>query len=418
MLTEIVMPQLSLSMQVGTVIEWYKAEGEPVAKGEMLCEIEGDKATIAIDAPVSGILKKIVAARGDEFPVKQVMAYIGAPEDTVPGSERAAPSPSAAAGPAAASPAAASTQAASVPPQAAAASGRASPVAKRLAAELGVDLALVVGTGPDGLIGKDDVLRAKAAQEQTAAAPVQAAPTTAAAQATLLEVEQTLPVAGVKKRVGERMLASHRDVPHIHLTVKCVVTEAMAARRALNASLGDRAHVTVTDMLLWAAGRALATHRHFNSAFQDGAIQLYRQINLGVAIASERGLIVGVLPSAEALNLVELAQRRQEVVERVAAGRQTPADTTNATFTLTNLGMLGVLAFDPIVPPGNAAILGAGKVTKELLVDDAGQMRIEETLLLTLACDHRAVDGADGARFLADLVAALEQPQALFGGLS
>lgn len=406
MLTEVIMPQFSLSMQIGTIVEWYKAEGEHVEKGELLCEVEGDKATVGVEAPVSGILKKIVAVQGEEFAVKRVMAYIGAAEDVVAGAAGATAT--------AASPAAKPEPAGPIATRATqqAVTGRASPVAKRLASELKIDLALLTGTGPDGLISKDDVLRAKVAQEERATSPDQAQDATALTASK--EVERDVPVTGVKKLVGERMLASYREIPHIHLTAKCQITEAMAARRRLNELPDGRVHVTVTDLLLWAASRALVKHKLLNSAFRDGAIQIFRQVNLGIAVAAEQGLIVGTIPSAESLNLYEIAQRRQEVVDRITAGKQTPADTANATFTITNLGMLGVLAFDPIVPPDNVAILGVGKVTNEVLVDDAGHMGIEATLLVTLACDHRAADGVDAAHFLADLVTILEHPEEMF----
>lgn len=404
MLTEVVMPQLSLSMQFGIVTDWYKAEGDRVEKGELICDIEGDKATIGIDSPIAGTLRKIVAQQGEEFPVRQVLCYIGDADDVVPGAEKEPLPASAQMQP---------SQPTETRVQHEGAPGRASPVAKRLASELGVDLTGIIGTGPDGLIGKEDVLKAKAALDAAPSARSETTPGTQAADAGA-DLTRTLSVTGVKRLVGERMLASHREIPHIHLTVKCILTQAMAARRAFNASQTGDTHVTVSDLLLWALARTLPTHPLFNSAFQDDAIQVYARINLGVAIASERGLIVGVIPSADTLTLLEIARRRQEVIARVSAGRQTPADTTGATFTLTNLGMLGVLAFDPIVPPGNSAILGGGQVTKELVVDDNGRVGVEETVLLTLACDHRVADGAEGARFLADLVATLTHAQEMF----
>jgi pyruvate dehydrogenase E2 component (dihydrolipoamide acetyltransferase) len=403
LLTEVVMPQFSLSMQVGTVIDWFKKEGDPVQKGDALCEIEGDKATFVIEAPASGILRKVVATKGEEFGVRQVMAYIGDAADQLP-EERAASTQTTATQAPAERPAA----------QAPAAVARATPVAKRLAAELGVDLQLVIGTGPDGLIGKEDVLKAKEAAASPVAAPA-AEPPASGGVDTALDVESSQPVTGIRKLVGERMLSSYQQVPHIHLTVRPVVTKAMALRRAYNAGAGaDRAHLTITDLLLWSAGRALAQRKLFNSSFHEGNIQLYRQINLGLAIDTERGLIVGVVPAADGMTIQQLARRRIDVVEKVMAGRQTQADTSGATFTITNLGMLGVLSFDPIVPPGNAAILGVGKVTREVLVDENGRMGVEETVLLTLACDHRVADGADAARFLADIVGYLEEPDPIF----
>lgn len=396
MITKVVMPQLSLSMREGIVTRWLKKEGDYVNQGEPLCEIEADKASTEIEAPVSGYVKKIVAQEGEEFPVRKVMVYLGDAGDVVP-DEELEPGK-----------AAATTQAPSTPsaePKAPQKPGRilASPVAKKLAAELGVDLSQVVGTGPDGMIGKEDVLAAHQAQ---GAVPAAAAPAPAAPA-----------VKGIKKLVAERMRESYLDAPHIHLTLTCNMAQAVEKRKAYNERSAGGPHLTVSDLIVWACSRALEKHPLLNASYRDGSIATNSEVNINLAVDSENGLLVPVIRNANRLSVGEIAQRRQELVERAKQGKQTPDDLSGGTFTITNLGMFEIEQFDAIINPGQAAILSVGMVKPTPVVDEVGGIVVRPMMTLTLACDHRIADGADGARFLAAVKAILEKPEEMFAGI-
>lgn len=391
MITKVVMPQLSLSMREGIVNKWYKQEGDFIEKGEVLCEIEADKATTDFEAPASGFIKKIVAEEGREFPVREVMVYLGDAADVIPDD----PPEVAAVSPAGAPPGA-------PPKESQAQASRkilATPVAKRLAAEHGIDLATLKGSGPEGLIGREDVLAARDAKP-----PAEGA-----------RGDETFEPRGIKKLVAERMLESYRSAPHIHLTLSVDMSQAAALRERLNQEPGKR--ITYTDMLVWAIARTLRKHPLLNAVFQGGQITLYAGINVSIAVAAEKGLIVPVIQNADALALAEIAARREALVERAKAGKQTPEDISGGTFTLTNLGMFGVEQFDAIINPGQAAILSVGKIRPSAVVDSEGGIAVRPVATMTLGCDHRVVDGSDGARFLADLQALLEAPEPMAEGL-
>lgn len=405
MLTSVIMPQLSLSMRFGVIVEWLRAEGDFVQQGESLCIVEGDKATIEVESPATGYIKRIIAKVGEEFPVKQPMAVIGDLTDRVDALSPAADSELDSATPLVAE----SDSPGTMPPVVVNREpGRvkASPVAKRVAAELGVDLATVVGTGPDGLISKEDVIAAKAsATESTAATNAPA------------ETAHEVTPSNIKKLVAERMKVSYLDAPHIHLTLTCIMTEADRWRRQFNSHYEKEAHATFTDMILWAAGRALKAHELLNAALHEGRIIVANEVNIGFAVATERGLIVPVVRNADRRSLLEIAQMRQSLTEKVRENRQSVDELSGGTFTVTNLGMFEIEAFDAILNPGQAGILSVGKVQKSVVADDEGRISVQQTMTVTLACDHRVADGIDGARFLAYLKRTLESPADMFDGL-
>lgn len=406
MITKVVMPQLSLSMSFGIVTQWYKDVGDYVREGEPLCVIEGDKATVDVEAPVSGYLKKTTARLGEEFPVKQAMAYIGDEDDVVDvvdeeieadkersETEETAPQP---------------TSATASSPAARGAGGvKASPIAKRLAAESGIDLSTIQGTGPGGRITRDDVLAAREAlgEESQDFAPEWPIPGT------------TIEVTGIKKLVGERMRQSYLDAPHIHLSTTCDVSEVVRLREEVNSRAEDGSRITFTDILLWSVSRALETHRFLNATMKESQIILLEEINIGVAVATDKGLIVPNIRKVNTLTLSEIAKARDVLVERAKNGKQTPDDLAGGTFTVTNLGMYDVDFFEPIITPGQSAILATGRIKKEIALSDTGEVVQKPTMIITLACDHRIVDGVDGARFLSDLKEIIENPAPMFEGL-
>jgi pyruvate dehydrogenase E2 component (dihydrolipoamide acetyltransferase) len=397
MITKMVMPQLSLSMRTGIVNRWFKQEGEFVRKGEPICELEADKAVTEIESPVSGFIKKILAHEGEEFPVREVMVYIGEEQDTLE-EEQAATGQGILLQ-------TTSSMVVNTDSGVSRKPGKilASPVAKRLAAELGIDLGTVTGTGPDGLIGKEDVLAAQNdAQKQSAA------------KETVLPGQTITELQGIKKLVAERMQESYRNIPHIHLSLTCNLSKLTALRQKYNEKNIQSTHITYTDILVWACGRALIENRLLNSSFQDGKIVTYSDINIGIAVATKMGLVVPVLHGADRLTLPDIAMIRNELVGRSTRGSQTPQDLQGGTFTISNLGMFAVDQFTAIINPGQAAILSVGRINPSPVADKDGGIAVQPVITLTLACDHRVVDGADGGRFLAAIQANLEGSDGMF----
>jgi len=382
--------KINLTMQTGTIVRWLKKEGERVERDEPLLEVETDKAVNTVESFYAGYLKKILVPEGQEVPVDTLIAYIGEKEDEVPAEP----------------PAEMPREEVKAPAQAAvrqapgAASGtprggtlNASPLARRLAAELGVDLSTVTGSGPDGRISKEDVL---AASQRGASAAAPAAGT------------RELPVSGLKKLTGERMKASYLEAPHIYLEVSVQAGALEALRARLNAGAGEAERFTLTDLLVRAVSLALKENPLLNATLRGGKILAFEEQGIGVAVAGPGGLVVPVLRGCQGLSLKAIRDRRRELVARAREGRQSAEDLGGGTFTITNLGMYGVDAFRPILYPGQAAILAVGAVRQQA-VADGGKLSAQPVVQLTLGCDHRIVDGAEGAVFLRRLKKLLEQ---------
>ena len=408
MIRRVKLAKINLTMQTGTIVRWLKKEGERVEQDEPLLEVETDKAVNTVESFYAGYLKKILVPAGQEVPVETLIAYIGEKEDEVP---EEPPPGEGAPGPAApsAGPASVSTRSVQAGAKGAASRGgplNASPLARRLAAELGVELAAVVGSGPDGRISKEDVLAA--AQRGPAAA---SAPAASAAGAS--PEGHWLPLSGLKKLTAERMKASYLEAAHIHLdvTVRAGALEALRAR--MNAGVPAPERYTLTDFLARAVSLALKENPLLNATWRDGRILAFEEQGIGLAVAGPGGLVVPVVRGCQALSLRQIRDRRRELVARAREGRQTAEDLAGGTFTITNLGMFGVDAFRPILYPGQAAILAVGAVRLQAVADEAGVLSAQPVLQLTLGCDHRVVDGAEGARFLRQLKQLLEQPGAL-----
>jgi pyruvate dehydrogenase E2 component (dihydrolipoamide acetyltransferase) len=434
MIRRVKLAKINLTMQTGTIVRWLKREGERVERDEPLLEVETDKAVNTVESFCSGYVKRILVPEGQEVPVDTLIAYIGEPEDQVPATpteEGSAALPAAVAGPvreAAASPAAAAGPA-GAPPRGGPIN--ASPLARRLAAELGVDLAAVRGSGPDGRISKEDVLAAAQRGGAGPAAPAvgQAAP--AGPAALHRPAGREVPLAGLKKLTGERMKASYLEAPHIHLDVSVNVAALESLRARLNAGAGaqparaqpakaqpakeggeggEAERYTLTDLLVRAVSLALGNNPLLNSTFQEGRILAFSEQGIGLAVSSPGGLVVPVIRGCQRLNLAQIRDRRRELVARAREGRQTSEDLGGGTFTITNLGMYGVDAFRPILYPGQAGILAVGAVRHLALADQGGRISAQPVMQLTLGCDHRVVDGAEGAAFLKCLRELLEQP--------
>jgi pyruvate dehydrogenase E2 component (dihydrolipoamide acetyltransferase) len=421
MATEIKLPRLGQGMESGTIVKWLKSEGDSVEKGEPLYELDTDKVTQEVEADSSGILLRITVQEG-EVPVGETIALIGAegeelPAPTAPGSdgsEAAAKASADAGAPASAEkPALAPARGAERDrgraaaaetherPEPARTNGRvkASPLARRIARERGVDLTQIRGTGPEGRVVAEDVERAAAAAPTPAVAVAQAAAASA-------EVE-TRPLTSVRRTIARRLTQAW-TVPAFQLTISADMTRAQQLLEKQRHANPD-VHVTLSDILTKLTAAALMRHRDVNVQFAEDAIQIFPSANIGLAVAAPQGLVVPVIRGCEQLTIAQIAAARGEVVERARAAKLQTTDLEGGTFTISNLGMFGVEQFIAVLNPPQAAILAVGAV-QEAVVVVGGQPAVRPKLTLTLTCDHRAVDGATGAEFLQTLKALLEEP--------
>jgi pyruvate dehydrogenase E2 component (dihydrolipoamide acetyltransferase) len=400
----IVMPALEMAQETGKLLSWRKKEGDTIAKGEPLLDVETDKAVVEIESPAEGILAGIKAREGDVVPVGQTIAWIVMPGEKPPQEEAASvsgrridskPAPAAAA-------VGSSSAAASPPPVA---NARISPKARRLAREHGIDLARVRGTGSEGEILTEDVMAlVGSGGSKTVSAAAQASAAPSATKTAQTEVRATQTMSPVARLMAERMTQSWTAVPHFFVTREIDAGPLLFAREKFLSSTERERGVrpSHTDLLVAAAARALARHPLLNATWTGSAVRLNPEINVGIAMAVEDGVVTGVVPAANSKNLGEIAALRNGLADRARAGRLRPADITGATFTISNLGMYQVDAFQAIVPPPQAAILAVGSIS-DRVVAVAGQPAVRPMMTVTLSCDHRVLDGARAALFLNEL---------------
>jgi pyruvate dehydrogenase E2 component (dihydrolipoamide acetyltransferase) len=415
--TNVIMPALELAQETGKVLHWLKSPGDTVTKGEPLVEIETDKITVEIEAPASGVLRDVTASAGDVVPVGKTIALIFAAGEAGVASGVASPP----------------------------AAVKASPLARKIAQEHGVDIAQVKPIG--GKIEKADVLAHVASRTESptvngrAARPSAARLTAASPKARRLAAERGLdittvrgsgpsdavlaadvpaaagaprvaaaPVGNVWRIMAERMTASWTSAPHFYLVREVNVSRLVTWRERVSKQTGAR--ITYTDLLVRIVAAALSQHPRVNVSWREGTIVQHSDINIGLAVAVDDGLVVPVIHRADTLSLVEVAARREDVVSRGQAGKLRPADIQGGVFTISNLGMYGVDSFNAIVNPPQAAILAVGRIADRVLAVN-GQAVVQPTMVLTLSCDHRALDGARGAQFLGALAELIEEPLAL-----
>ncbi len=469
MATSIVMPQMGYDMREGTVVRWLKKEGEDVARGEIIAEIETDKATVEFEAFTGGVLRKIVAGEGIVVPVGQLIAVITAADEALPDDISM---PGAAATDTDTAPAPAAS--AAIPPLAAAVptgdSGefRASPIARRLARERGVDLAAVTGTGPGGRIVEADVLAAKdgvATAAPVAASSAEAGEVRASPIARRLARERgidlaTLTGTGPGGRIveadvlvaedgqaegsaafeawdsdgaggvaangaGQRMELSRmrqtiakvtsdskREAPHFYVAVDIDMTKAMSFRRDVNDQVDADSRVSVNDLIVKASALAIGRHPKFNAFFRDDHLQMNASVNVGIAIAFDSGLIVPGIPGCENKSLVEIAAASRDLAARANSGALRAEEYTGTTYSVSNLGMFDVDSFTAIIFPPHAAILAVGTVKEQPVVRE-GEIAVAQIMKTTLSVDHRVADGAEAAQFLTEIKKLLENPVAL-----
>ncbi|HEX5000631.1 MAG TPA: dihydrolipoamide acetyltransferase family protein [Terriglobia bacterium] len=420
MATSVVMPALEMAQETGKIVSWLKKPGDAISKGDPILEVETDKAVVEIEAQADGVLAGVSSGEGDVVPVGQTIAWIVAPGEEPPAaSATAAPAARAmseatkqavAAAPPPSAPAAA--PAAAPPVVQSLADVRVSPKARRLAKEHGVDLTRVRPTGPDGAISTEDVLAAAAGQAAAPvvkAAPAPApAPVAAPAAATLTSG----PATGIARLMAERTTQSWTTVPHFFLARDLDAGSLNDARAwwgpAVERDRGVK--VTHTDLLVALVAQALKKHPRMNASWVNDGIRANPKINISVAMAVKDGVVGAVIPQADAISLAEIAVLRRDLTERARAGKLRPADLADGTFTITNLGMFNIDAFNAIIAPPQCAILAVGRIA-DRVVPVNGQVGIRPMMTVTLSSDHRVVDGAQAAMFLNDLAEAIRAPQ-------
>ncbi|MBI4607434.1 MAG: 2-oxo acid dehydrogenase subunit E2 [Candidatus Rokubacteria bacterium] len=421
-ITKVVMPKLSEAMETGRVIKWLKKEGDPVSGGEIIAEIETDKADIELESFGSGVLRKIVVPAGERAPVGSLIAVIADAAEDIASLLAAPPSPAPAPTTAPATlpgpppapappraPAVAPAPAPPVPmPVTADVAGRvkASPLAKKIAAQSGVDLQLVQGSGPGGRIVRSDV--EAALSSAPAARPAQAVAAPAAVPSAPGVEYQDVPLSSIRAAIARRMAQAKGPVPHFYLTAEVAMDRAWELREELNA-LEGQPKVSVTDMIVKACALALLKHPGVNASFQGETIRVHYRAHIGIAVALEEGLITPVLRDCDRRSLTQIAVEGRDLVERARNRRLRAQELSGATFTVSNLGMFDVDEFSAIINPPEGAILAVGAVVQKPVVEGE-RLGVGRRMRLTLSCDHRAMDGAMGARFLQDVKRLLEEP--------
>jgi pyruvate dehydrogenase E2 component (dihydrolipoamide acetyltransferase) len=401
---DIAMPRLSDSMEEGTVLKWIKRVGDEVAVGEELVEIETDKANMGYEADVAGTLLEILIDENESAPVGATIARIGDPS-AAPSPSNDAPAEPAAPEAPAAKPAPAPTSA-SQPPAAPASNGngrvKASPLARRIASELGVDLSTLSGSGPAGRIVKKDV--ESATSEQPTPQPV--SEPTETAKGTI----ETRDLTKLQQVVARRMSESKATAPHFYLTSEVDMSAAVAARARIKEISSDGEVVpSFNDMVVKACAIALRKFPRANGSYRDGRFELYSRVNVGIAVAADDALVVPTIFDADRKGLREIAAEARSLAGKVREGSITPPELSGGTFSVSNLGMYGIKSFGAIVNSPQAGILAVGEIADRPVIK-GGEIVPGKVMEMTLSCDHRILYGADGAEFLAEVRRLLEEP--------
>ena len=419
MATNVVMPQMGYDMREGTVVRWYKQEGETVDRGEVIADIETDKATVEFEAYTGGVIGRIVAQEGVAVPVGNLIAIITEPGEDVPEAAAApaasAPAPAAApAAPAAPAPTPAPEPAPAATPAPASSDGqvRASPIARRLARERGIDLSAVTGTGPNGRITERDIesYQPGAAEPAPAAAPAPA-PAPAAAPAAAPD-DSRIELSRMRQTIARVTSDSKSTAPHFYVTAEIDMGKAMAMRRDVNDASDPENRVSVNDLMVKACAIALGNHPKFNSFFRGDYLEVHGAMNIGIAIALDTGLILPGVSNCENKSLVQIAAATKDLISRANSGTLRNEEYSSTTFSISNMGMFDVESFTAIIYPPHAAILAVGSVKQVPVVRD-GELTVGTMMKATLSTDHRVADGAEAAQFLMDIKRVLENPVSL-----
>ena len=424
MATKVHMEALSPTMEEGRLVKWAKKEGDAVKSGDTLAEVETDKAVMELVARADGQLLKVIVPEGTTVPVGSVVAWIGKPGEKVDGAGSGEQGAAAAKPPKPATPAQApapvpapapAPRPAPTAPVAAPADAtrvKASPLARRIAKDAGVDLQLVQGSGPGGRVIKRDV-------EGGAVAAAAAAPQAAPVQRTTPDVRRTgvpyedVPLSQIRKTIAKRLAASIGPVPHFFLTTEIDMERAAEAREALNKQLGEEGgKISFNDIIIKAVALALVQHRACNAWFQEDHIRYWNEVHIGMAVAIEDGLITPVIRNADQKSLRAIGAESRELAGRARNRRLKPEEYTGATFSVSNLGMFEIDHFTAVINPPEAGIVAIGSIVPQA-VPEGERVVVRRRMHLTMSCDHRVIDGATGAAFLRTLKQMLENPLAM-----
>ncbi|MCW4027924.1 MAG: 2-oxo acid dehydrogenase subunit E2, partial [Candidatus Bathyarchaeota archaeon] len=383
MVVEVIMPKLGQTMEEGKIIKWLKKEGERVEKGEPLVEIETDKTILEVEARGSGVLRKILAAEDDVVPVTKTIGYIAEEDEVI--QEEAAPTPAAPTATAAGMPSMEKPKVKTV-------RVKASPLAKKIAEENGIDLSWVIGTGPGGRITKDDVLSHLASKAAVTA------PTLAP---TLAEELEAIPMSGMRKAIAKKMVYSKTNIPHFYVSTEVDMTEAAKMRQNLIPDIEAKTGVRLsfTHVLIRSVAMALKEFPQINAIYDNGNIKLAKEINIGIAVGLEEGLIVPVLKGADRMDMIQIASKASRLVAKAREKRLREDEFVGGTFTISNMGAFDVDSFIAIINPPETAILAVGR-TKEKPAVVEGRVEVRNMMTITLSADHRIVDGVLAAKFL------------------
>ncbi|MCA9830569.1 MAG: dihydrolipoamide acetyltransferase family protein [Dehalococcoidia bacterium] len=415
MAIDVIMPQMGADMTEGTLVRWLKQVGDQVNRGEIIAEIETDKATVELEAFEAGILRKHVVPEGETVPVGQVIAILGDAGEAIGEDPERKPLPPVADRHSETSPAAAMPQS---PRRAAApiegSRVRISPVARRIAADAGIEPSAITGTGPDGRVLRRDVEAAIASQAPAperapAAVPApQPAPSTGPAAAPF----ELVPFTRMRQAIARRMSQSKQQQPHYYITLDIDMTAASAFRAQVNSQAAEDQRVSFNDLVVKACAIALGRHPRFNAEFTDDGIRVYRQINLAIGVALDDGLIAPAIIDVGSKSLGAIAREARDVANRARSGNLTAEEYSASTFTITNLGAFGVETLIGIINPPQSAILGVGSIMPQPVVVD-GEVVVRQVMKIALSADHRVTDGAEGARFVKEIQSLLENPASL-----
>lgn len=405
---EVIMPKLGLTMEFGKIEKWHKKEGDKVKAGEVLFEVMTDKVTIEVESYDSGILRKILKVEGEEVPVTEVVAYIGEEDEEIPQAE-----PELAAEDKKKVEVKKAEEAADKVKEISGISGegaKISPLARKTAKEIGIDYKSerIAGSGPGGRIVKEDIIayskkKGKARKEE--AAPV---------TTTGITIKSSGPLEGIRKVIAERMSYSRSNIPHIVLNAKADVTQLIALRKKFKVKILEKygVKITYTDFILKSTAVALQENLEVNSTFSDGNYIIYDDVNIGVAVSLEGGLIVPIIFNCDRLEITDIAKKRIELVGKAREGKLSLEEISNGTFTVTDLGMYRIRSFSPIINPPQAAILAVGEIYTEPAVVK-GKIEPKSFMDLSVSCDHRIIDGIVGAKFLRRIAELIKNPAEL-----
>ncbi len=399
MATTVVMPQMGYDMKEGTVVRWHKREGDSVSRGEIIAEIETDKAVVEMEAYATGVLRKIAVEEGKVVPVGQLIAVIGDAEEEIPPLEKLTKQAASSDQVLTAVPEAPVTaKKESVAAPSPARGVRASPLARRLAREKGIDLTKVTGTGPGGRITEGDLT----AYADTAVV----APAAEAVPAERVDLTR------MRQAIARVTTLSKQQIPHFYVTAEIDMTSALELRNQVNQTLHNEGRISVNDLLIKAVTKVLEQYPKFNASFSEDHLRMHSSINMGIAIALEQGLIVPAINNCQDKSLVEIAKASRDLIQRTQKGTLGAEEYTGSTFSISNLGMFEVESFTAIILPPNSAVLAVGKVMERPVVRD-GQIKIAQIMKGTISVDHRVADGAEAARFIGEVKNLLEHPATL-----